>query len=242
MATDCTNCPLRRKEAFVDMSDDEAQYMKRFKVGELKVEADTPILSEGSNAPQLYTVLRGMGVRYKLTRDGRRQVINFVFPGDFLGLQAGVMKEMGHSVDSVTPMTLCVFDRSKIWQLFRDKPERAFDLTWLASVEEHFLGESLLTIGQRDAMGAISWALARIAQRGHALDLITNGAMPFRFRQQDLADALGLSLVHTNKTLRRLREQQIVTWSEGRLHIHDPEKLGEMGGVDIFTPVARPLI
>lgn len=216
--------------------------MKRFKVGELKIGAGTPVLMEGSSSPQLFTVLRGMGVRYKLLESGQRQVVNFVFPGDFLGLQAGVMGEMGHSVESSTSMTLCVFDRKNLWRLFREQPERAFDLTWLAASEEHFLGEGLLTIGQRSALEAIGWALLRLAERAEKLGLMHEKRVPLPFRQQDLADALGLSVVHTNKTLKKLRERQLAVWSGGVLHIPDLDGLADAVGVERRAGQPRPLI
>ncbi|WP_367150962.1 cyclic nucleotide-binding domain-containing protein [Leisingera sp. F5] len=67
------------------------------------------ILLEGSNSPQLYTVLKGVGTRYATLENGRRQVTNFLFPGDFAGLQTSLMGEMKHSVEAGTPMALCVF-------------------------------------------------------------------------------------------------------------------------------------
>lgn len=242
MVTECDQCPLRRLEAFHDFSEAELGFMRRFKVGELKIDAGTPVLMEGSNAPQLYTVLRGMGVRYKLTPQGERQVINLVLPGDFLGLQAGVMDEMGHSVESTTSMTLCVFDRKNFYQVFKDRPERGFDVTWIAAIEEHFLGETLLTLGQRSALESIAWALVRIAQRAESLRIMDRGRMAFPFRQQDLADALGLSLVHTNKTLRRLRERQLATWADGTLQINDMDGLMDLAGVEKAPPPKRPLM
>jgi len=178
--------------------------MQRFKVGELIVDAGAPILMEGSNSPQLFTALHGLGLRYKTLENGRRQVVNFVFPGDFLGLQAGIMGEMAHSIVATSAMTLCVFDRAGIWDLFKNHPERAFDLTWLAAAEEHFLGDALVTVGQRTAKEAVAWSLARIYLRGQSLGLVKGDAMDMPYIQQDLADALGLSLVHTNKTLAAL--------------------------------------
>ncbi len=242
MTIACTNCPLRKFDIFDEMTQDELDFMQTFKVGELVVEPGAPLLMEGSNSPQLYTVLSGLGLRYKLTPDGDRQVINFVFPGDFLGLQAGVMSEMGHSVEATTRMTLCVFDRTHFWQVYTEMPRRAYDLTWLAAVEEHFLGESMVALGRRDATASVAWALVRVAQRMEALNLVTGGAMAFPYRQQDLADALGLSLVHTNKTLARLRERQLATWSEGTLTVHDMIGLAEVGQVDIESPPVRPLM
>jgi CRP-like cAMP-binding protein len=171
MTVPCRACPLRRQPLFVPFTAEEVAFMERFKMGELVVDPGTTLLMEGSNSPQLYTVLRGQGVRYKTLSNGRRQVINFLFPGDFTGLQAGLMGEMKHSVESRTRMVLCVFDRSRLWEVFRGSPQRAYDLTWIAAVEEHFLGETIASLGQRDAGQRIAWALLRIWQRLRAAGL-----------------------------------------------------------------------
>ncbi|KIN76082.1 Crp/Fnr family transcriptional regulator [Sulfitobacter mediterraneus] len=242
MAQKCENCPLRQKPLFQDLSPDEVRFMQKFKVGELVVDPGAPILMEGSNSPQLFTALRGMGIRYNTLQNGRRQVLSFVFPGDFIGMQAGIMGEMGHSVEATTQMTLCVFDRSGIWNLFKSHPERAFDLTWLAASEEHFLGEALSSVGQRSAIQAIAWALVRVFLRGRALGLVRNGVMPLPFRQQDLADALGLSLVHTNKTLAVLRDRQLAAWSDGELQVNNLEALADIAETDTEKLPARPIL
>ncbi|MGC3938174.1 Crp/Fnr family transcriptional regulator [Roseobacter sp. EG26] len=242
MVTDCKACPLRRQSFFDDMTQDELEKTQRFKSGELSVDPGTPILMEGSNAPQLYTALRGMGLRYKTLPDGRRQVVNFIFPGDFIGLQAGMLGEMGHSVEATTNMTLCVFDRGDFFDFFRSSTSRAFDITWLAATEEHFLGDTLTTVGQRDALSAVAWALVRMFQRGDALGMVQNGTMPFPFKQQDIADALGLSLVHTNKTLARLRERQLAVWADRELKIHDLGELASVAQLELETLRTRPLI
>ena len=242
MATSCEVCPLRTQPLFTTSSADEIRFMRRFKSGELTVEPGATILMEGARAPQLYTTLRGLGIRHKTLPSGRRQVINFVFPGDFLGLQAGVMGEMQHSVEATTRMTLCVFERRDLWNLFRHSVERAFDLSWLAAVEEHFLGEALTTVGQRSATERVAWALVRIYLRGQALGLTGREGMHLPYKQQDLADALGLSLVHTNKTLAKMRARGIATWSGGQLRVPDIAALAEVAEMEIEEPQQRPLI
>ena len=242
MATKCVNCPLRRQSLFKTLSEHDVRTMQKFKVGELIIDAGTPLLIEGSNSPQLFTALRGMGLRHKTTMDGRRQVVNFVFPGDFIGLQAGVMGEMSHSVEASSRMTLCVFNRSELWNFFKSHPERAFDITWLAAVEEHFLGEALTSIGQRSALESLSWALLRMFTRGEQIGLVQNRMMVMPFKQQDLADALGLSLVHTNKTLSKLRDSQLANWSEGQLTINDKAKLAKVAKVENEEVPTRPLM
>ncbi len=242
MATQCEACPLHRAELFTPVSTEDRKVTQRFKSGELQIDPGTPILMEGSNAPQLYTALRGMGLRYTTLPNGQRQVINFIFPGDFIGLQAGVMNEMKHSVEATTAMTLCVFDRNELFNFFQNHPDRAFDITWLAAEEEHFLGASLATVGQRTAYEAVAWALSKVYQRGAGLGLVNKNRMPLPYKQQDFADALGLSLVHTNKTLAKLRERQLATWVDGVLHIPDLEKL-IVAAADVPEPLApRPFI
>lgn len=242
MATNCEFCPLRRKPLFAEMTASQVTDMQRFKVGEMVVDPGTPILLQGSNSPQLYTVLHGMGLRYRLLPNGERQVVSFVFPGDFLGLQAGVMGEMGHSVEATTKLTLCVFDRSELWTFIKADPERGFELAWLAAVEEHFLGEALTTVGRRTALQAVAWALVRIYLRMQANGSAQNEKMTFPFRQQDLADALGLSLVHTNKTIATLKNRQLIGWTESEIQFYDLSALAEVGLTTLDRPRQRPIM
>ena len=242
MTTQCRYCPLQRKDAFQTLSKEDLEYMQRFKSGELTVDPGTPILLEGSTAPQLFTVLSGMGIRDKLLPNGERQVINFVFPGDFIGLQAAVLGEMGHSVEARTHMRLCVFDRSEFWSFFKAHPSRAFDITWLAAIEEHFLGETLTTVGQRSAVQAIAWALVKLFQRGTSLGMVTNNHMDLPYTQRDLADALGLSLVHTNKTLGKLKERQLASWADKTLQINNLDELAKIAMVKLEDGPKRPFM
>ncbi|RLJ36143.1 CRP-like cAMP-binding protein [Litoreibacter meonggei] len=224
------------------MTEEDVSGMQRFKVGELVVDPGTPILLEGSNSPQLFTLLHGMGLRYRHLENGERQVINFVFPGDFLGLQAGLMGVMGHSVEATTKMTLCVFDRKELWSFIKADPERGFELAWLAAVEEHFLGESLTTVGQRTALQSIAWMFVRIYLRLKASRTSIDGTMRFPFKQRDIADALGLSLVHTNKTIGILKSRQLLGWTGDDIQIYDLDKLASIGLTTLADPKIRPIM
>jgi CRP-like cAMP-binding protein len=243
MVTTCRHCPLRKQLIFDQFTDAEIAFMQDFKSGELRVTAGTTLMMEGSNSPQLYTALEGLGLRYKTLLSGDRQVINFVLPGDFVGLQAGVMKEMQHSVEATSDMILCVFDRKRLWELFRDQPGRAFDLTWLAAVEEDFLGERLAVLGRMSGITRVARALVRLYDRAEAVKLGQDNAMPLPYKQQDMADALGMSVVHINKMLKKLRDRKLATWRGGRLQIHDYKALCQMAEIDRDDrPPRRPLL
>src|ERR1700749_3764991 len=93
----CERCPLRSMPALRDFTAAELDFIATFKSGELNVEPGTTILQQGANSAHVFTLLSGWGFRYKMLEAGRRQILNFVLPGDFIGLQAGVLNEMQHS-------------------------------------------------------------------------------------------------------------------------------------------------
>ncbi len=239
---DCAHCPLRVMPLFVPFTSEELAFMRRFKIRETAFRRNEIVLFEGERSPMLYTVLSGMGTRSVLLKDGRRQVINFVFPGDFIGLQSGLMGEMKHTVTAASDMVLCTFDRSRLWEIFQSHAERAYDLTWIAAVEEHFLGETIATLGQRDAMERLTWAMLRIWRRLGAVGLVRDGTVPLPFRQQDFAEALGLSLVHTNKTVAQIRRLGLAQWRAGRLFVPDTKLLAAAAGVTDEYEVKRPIL
>ncbi len=86
------------------------------------------------------------------------------------------------------------------------KPDLAFDVTWLGSREESLVDENLTSVGRRTAVERIAALMVKLYKRADALGLVTDGTFAFPLTQQHIADALGLSLVHTNKTLARLRK------------------------------------
>lgn len=242
MTTDCLHCPLRKRPAFEPFTDAELAFMRRFKAGELTVGPHTTILLQGAASPQIFTALSGWGVRYTLLPDGGRQVINFVMPGDLVGLQAGLLGEMQHSVDALTEMTLCVFARADLWDLFKTNPSRAYDLTWLAAREEHFLGDLVTTVGRRDGLGRVAWGLVVLYRRARLRELARDGVLPMPFRQQDLADAFGLSLVHTNKMLAQLRARGLIAIGGGEMRLNDLAGLEAIAKIDPEIETRRPLI
>lgn len=240
--TDCTNCPLRLIDIFREFSRQEFAFIQKFKVGEFRVEAGGSIVSEGTNSPHLYTVLDGWATRYKTLGDGSRQILNFALPGDFIGLQSSMFSEMDHSVDALSDMTLCVFSRDRVWELFKQHPGLAFDLTWLATQEERILGAHLTAVGRRTAKSRIAFILLHLYRRCEPLKLAGSDRMRIPFNQQHLADLLGLSLVHTNKTLHRMSEARLLSWKKGTVEFLDRPALMEIAEFDEQPVDDRPFI
>ena len=224
----CEKCPLRGKEVLRDFTAKELPFIAEFKSGELNIQAGTNILLQGTNSAHLYTVLSGWAFRYKTLSDGRRQIVNYALPGDFIGLQGSVSDEMQHSVEALTDMILCVFPREKLWDLYSGYPALAFDITWLAAREEQMLDENLLNVGRRTSLERAAYLLLHLFARAEEVGLTKGNTVGFPFTQQHVADTLGMSLVHTNKTLKRLAATKTVRWKDKLFEILDRKALAEL--------------
>ncbi|MBZ9852085.1 Crp/Fnr family transcriptional regulator [Mesorhizobium sp. CA14] len=238
----CEECPLRSLPAFRPFDKQELSFVSTFKRGELAVDKGATVLVEGSHSAHLYTVLSGWAFRYKLLPDGRRQILNFSMPGDLIGLQGSLMGEMQHSVEALSTMLLCVFEREQLQELYRNYPGLAYDITWIASREERMLDENLLSIGRRTALERAAYLIAFIASRARSAGV--NGKTPVRIpiTQQHIADTLGLSLVHTNKTIRKLMDRKLILWRDGGCEVVDYDGLKKLARWEGLGEERRPLI
>ncbi|MCX7295539.1 MAG: Crp/Fnr family transcriptional regulator [Hyphomicrobiales bacterium] len=240
--TPCEQCPLKTLPCLRAFTASELDFVKQFKIDELHVDAGASFLHEGARAEHLYTILSGWAFRYKMLDDGRRQILNFALPADMVGLQGTVMNEMEHSVEALTPLTLCVFPRAKLYELYSQFPTLAFDITWLAAREEQLIDEHLVSLGRRTALERIAYLLLTLFARAQELRLVKDGSVQFPFTQQHLADALGMSLVHTNKTLKRLLATKAVSWKGRAFEVRDRAALAAIAGGDVSLHTPRPFI
>lgn len=240
--TPCELCPLRKRPSLRAFTPDELGFVKQFKIDELHVNAGASFLREGATADHLYTVLSGWAFRYKMLDDGRRQILNYALPADMVGLQGALMREMEHSVEALTPLVLCVFPRAKLWDLYSKFPSLAFDITWLAAREEQLVDEHLVNLGRRSALERTAYLLLHLCVRAEEAGLVKNGTIQFPFTQQHLADTLGMSLVHTNKTLKRLMASKAIRWKDRVFELVDRAALAQIAGDDVAPRQGRPFI
>lgn len=238
----CESCILRQMDTFRKLSAEEARFVADFKSGEIRCDAGMNLISEGAFSPHLYTVLEGWGFRYKTLEDGRRQILNFLVPGDMVGLQGALLEQMDHSVDALTPMRLCVFERSRFMTIFEKSANLAFDVTWLAAREERMLDGHLLSVGQRTALERAAYLIAFLYHRGLRSGLLTKNNAYIPLNQNLVADTLGLSLVHTNKTLKKLQQRNLINWKGRGCEVLDPEGLQALSEWEPPKSQKRPLI
>jgi len=243
-ATPCPKCPLRALSVMLANTPEELAVIESLRDSQTLLRAGATLIREGERGGRLATLFAGWAFRYKTLRDGRRQILNFLLPGDFIGLQQKMTDESPHGVEALTDVVLCTFPRDTVWQLHQRLPAVGYDITWLAAHEESIVDENLVSVGRRTAAERIAMLLIRLYKRASALQPGAPGrSVLFPITQQHIADALGLSLVHTNKTLRRLHKLGLYRIVEGHLVLLDPgalERMADWYGTGV--PEARPLI
>jgi CRP-like cAMP-binding protein len=238
----CLACPLRLKPAFKDKTDDELRFIQSMKMDHRLLPAGADIIHPGQEDAELYTLFSGWAFRYKSLPDGRRQILNFLLPGDLVGLQASLLSAAQHGIEALTDVELCVFPRRKVWHLFERMPSLAYEVAWLGSREESLIDENLTSVGQRNAGERIAALVISLHRRADALGLVTDDSFQFPLAQQQMADALGLSLVHTSKTWSRLRRAGLFSISGGRLTLLNPRLTARMASIFDREIEPRPLM
>lgn len=238
----CVACPLRALPAFKTNTPEEIAFIEDMRLGQARALAGTAILEEGAQSAPIFSLFSGWAFRYKTLSDGRRQILNFLLPGDVIGFQAHMLGESAHGVEALTDVLLCRHARPKIWTLYRTHPELAFDATWLTAKEESLVDEILVSVGQRSASGRIAMLMINLYKRARSLDPLSGDTVHVPLTQQHIADALGLSLVHTNKTLRRLQRQGLFRFEQQRLQLLDLSGLQRLADYYEAPLTKRPLL
>lgn len=241
--TPCRDCPLVGCPGL--RAPDEAQraWIDAYKTGEATFAKGATVLRQGETAMRLFTVLSGVLMRYRLLEDGRRQILNFMFPGDLVGLQAAFEAELAHGAEAVSDARLCVFPRERFFELAMTHPRLSFDMTWLAAREEASLEEHLVALGQRSARERLTYLAIYLVQRGIDSGLAgSDGVLRLTVTQSQIADMLGLSLVHTNRSLQALRRAGLVDWTAATIAVPDMAQARAFARMEPEPPAPRPFI
>ncbi len=241
----CSECPLQQCEGLRPHDSESERYLQEFKEGELFLARNAALLNQGGPSPHLYTVLDGVLIRQVKLDDGSRQIVNFMFPGDLVGLQAAIDQDMAHSVQALTDVRLCVFQRDRFTDLITGFPGFAYDVIWLAAKEESALESHLVALGKRNAHERVAYLAVYLVQRGLMTGLTRkDGKARLRIpiTQRQIADMLGLSLVHTNRTMQALRKSNLLHWDSDAITIEDMEAACDFAKFDGLDDAPRPYL
>jgi CRP-like cAMP-binding protein len=196
------------------------------------VERQSELVSEGTGNDDCFILHSGWAICFKLLSDGRRQIVNVLLPGDLVGLRSVLLSLSDHSVTSLTKLRVSRISADELGQIMLDHPRVAVAILWSLSRDEAVVVEHLVDLGRRDALQRLAHFLLELVERLKLIDQASDEGYYCPLRQEDLADILGLTPIHLNRSFRKLRERQLLSLSQRNVRIHDRPSLVELAGFD----------
>jgi CRP-like cAMP-binding protein len=225
---------LRKLAQFTTLSPDEKAALEQATAERIrKLGPREDIIHEDDRPKHVNVILDGFACRYKVLQDGRRQIAAFLVPGDICDMAMFLLERMDHSIATLGPLTLAEVPTDTVLQLAEAHPQIARAFWWNTLVEEAIAREWVVNVGQRDATERTAHLLCELFVRLWAIGLVEDGACELPITQTELSDAMGLSVVHTNRTLQELRGRGLITLKGRTLVVHDFEVLRAVG---LFNP------
>ncbi len=224
----CAKCPVRKFAAYSGVPAGSLKFLQSARSSDRIVPPRRNIFWEEKGASEIFTLYDGWAFTFKLLPDGRRQILDFLLPGSLIGLHALWFKAMPHSAQTLTSVSLCVFDKEKFAKLLRRRPEYEWELLKYLASSQASRDRRLADLGRRSARKRIARLILEIFGRLTARDMVDGYSFTFYPRQQHIADALGLTKVHVSRTLQALRQEGLLEIGRDAATILDIKGLREL--------------
>lgn len=145
-------CYLYRKlSGFVDLREADRAGIEALAQNPRFYSAGDDVRYQGQRPEHVLLMLHGWACRYKVLRDGRKQILGFLMPGDICDMHAFILKAVDHSIGVTSDAKIAHIPHEQIQTLCKDRPKINRALCWSTLVEESVQREWLVNLGQRDA-------------------------------------------------------------------------------------------
>lgn len=215
----CESCPVGRHAIYAPTFIETPQRITERRHAKLNLPARRIILREGEVPARVFTLFSGWACRTKTLPDGSCQILSFYIPGDFVTVQAISTEPLAFSVRSVTDVALCAFDRTAFVDFLLNNEELRLSLCQDVLAQYDRVDRTLADVGRRPAIGRVAAFLLSIEERLRARGLSTDGHFELPVPQALIADSLGLTTVHVNRTLAQIREMGAIDFSRNAMRI-----------------------
>lgn len=211
-----------------------------------RAEANEILVCEGAIPSRVFLITDGWAIRYKTLADGRRQILDFLLPGDMTGLFSVLFDQTDCGVQALTPLSIRSAGARRIIAELNRSQQLAVTLSWLAGSAEQRMDEQLLRVGRRSAEERMAHLFTELHRRLRRNGIQDSSARRLPLTQKAVADHLGMSQVHANRTFRALVRRGVVALRDGVILLLDPVELAcvadfEDAYLDHTPPVsARP--
>ncbi|PVA10856.1 Crp/Fnr family transcriptional regulator [Pelagivirga sediminicola] len=234
MAPSDHDCPLSRKlRTHMPLARADLAILADLHARRRTYPAGADMIFEGQAAHPLYILYEGWASSYKLLADGTRQILDFQIPGDSLGLNSMLFQTADHNIEPITDIVASEIIIGDVAGFYASSPTLATALLWAAARDQAMVVEHLINVGRRDAQRRTAHFLLELGARLILVGRGTRQGYDCPLSQYLLADALGLTAEHTNRVLRQLRQDGLVTFRDGRVVFDDLEGLIKLADFDM---------
>jgi CRP-like cAMP-binding protein len=179
------------------------------------------LVRSGAVVSECNLLVEGMVCRYKDLTDGQRQILELHVPGDFIDLHSFVLKRLEHNIGSLTPIRVAPIPHEAMKRVTESHPHLGRMLWFSTLLDASIHREWILSMGRRTALSRVAHILCELFVRMDIVGLAGDRRYPLPLTQTDIADATGLTPVHVNRMLKKLRDDNLLTFRNGEVTIHD---------------------
>jgi CRP-like cAMP-binding protein len=220
---------FRRWDRRLSISRDDKEALLALPWSHRGLARDAYLVREGEPTAVCSLLISGFAFRQKLVDSGARQIISFHIPGEYLDVQNVFLAVADHNVQSLNRSAVAAVPKKALSDLIAERPNIRRAIWQDSLVDASICREWVVNVGRRDAKMRIAHLLCELVQRLKDSGMGDGASYDFPLTQEQIADATGLTAVHTNRTLQSLRRQGLVSLSSSRLTILDWDALCETG-------------
>ena len=223
---------IRKLERYGPISEEEARFLRESPSRIVEYKDHAPIVREGDSPRESCLVVEGFACRFKSLPEGTRQIMAFHIPGDFCDLHSFFLKRMDHGIAAMPRCKLAKVPHAKIREITESYPGLTRALCWDMATDAAIHREWMISMGRRGAYGQIAHLLCELLLRLQSAGVADGNSYEFPATQNELGDAFGLSTVHVNRMLQRLRADELITFKDRIVTIPDPQRLMRVAGFE----------
>lgn len=223
---------LRKFGNFYELEEGLPEVLQAMCTDPVEFEAGSVIAEQGAAYNGVFLIENGWVFRSKSLENGSRQIVNVAIAGDFIGLNALLFAESDFNLIAKTHVEAYRFETQKLAEILSRYPAFGAALFWVNTQEESILAERIVSLGRRTARQRTAHVLCEFISRMEIFGIDDPTQMLLPISQSEFADMLGISLVHMNKTLRRLETEEIVIFRNELLQIENMKALERIAGFD----------
>ncbi|MEN3792859.1 Crp/Fnr family transcriptional regulator [Fulvimarina sp. MAC3] len=223
---------IKRLDLVAILDDDDRAALRALPLIAKTVQAGADIASHGQEIRHCCLLVDGLTHRYRTLRCGKRQIIAFHVSGDIPDLHSLKFNSLDHSLAATVRSDIGLIPHDAIWNLCMDRPNIASALWRETLIDGSIFRQWIVALGRMSGIQRTAHLLCELMMRMHAMGLVDGKKYHLPLTQNELADALGLTVVTVNRTLQTLKQKGLITRDRFWLTIKDWEGLAEIAEFD----------